>query len=320
MTSLVSDLTVRPITGPEELDLFTRFPYMLNDELAGDLAEGRRVPEWMWVALDGDRLVARLAFWALERGDAPLLLDVLDVDDADGEPDRTAALEHLLRTALGATLPEGAVPPEYLRYVSAGWRAVPVEHRAVTERMAAVEKTGGSLLVERLRFEWTKGEVTPAPGDRLRFREIRDEREMRDLMERALQGSLDAHHRSETATKTPAEIVSDGFEEEFARYSTPRSWWRIATLPDGEPVGFVLPARNAYHPIIGYIAVLPEHRGYGYIDDILAEGTRVLVEEGGVTYARASTDLGNTPMAAAFARAGYATISEVIDMTWDAPL
>ncbi|MDT0330634.1 GNAT family N-acetyltransferase [Nocardiopsis lambiniae] len=143
---------------------------------------------------------------------------------------------------------------------------------------------------------------------------------MRDLMERAFQGGLDAHHRSEAATKTPAEIVSDGFEEEFARYSTPRSWWRIATLPDGEPVGFVPPARNAYHPIIGHIAVLPEHRGHGYIDDILAEGTRVPVEEGGVTYARASTDLGNTPMAAAFARAGYATVGEVVDMTWDAPL
>lgn len=320
LTVAVSDLTVRPITGPEELPLFNRFPYLLNDEFAEDLADGRRRPAWMWLALDGGRPVGRLSFWASKPGDDPLLIDVFDVDDESAGLDRGAVLEHLLRTALAGTLPGGAVPPEFLRFVSAGWRSDPREHRAVTERMAAVESTGGSLLVERLRFQWDADGAPVRPGDRLRFRGIRDEQEMRDLMERALHGSLDAHHRHELAAKSPAEVVSAEFAEEFGHYSTPRSWWRIATLPDGEPVGFVLPARNAKHPIIGYIAVLPEHRGRGYIDDLLAEGTRVLVEEGGVTHVRAATDLGNTPMAAAFARAGYATISGVVDMVWDAPL
>lgn len=315
MTVAVSDLTIRPITGPGELDLFNRFPYMLNDEFAQDLAEGRRRPEWMWLALADGRPVARLAFWARKSGDEPLLLDVLDVDDEAADLDRVAVLEHLLRTVL----PEGAVPPEYIRYVSAGWRSDPREHRAVTERMAAVERTGGSLLVERLRFQWNPGETPVRSDDRLRFRQMRDEQELRDLMERVIQGSLDAHHRHELKSKSAAEIVSWEFDEEFARYPTPRSWWRIATLPGGEPVGFVVPARNAYHPIIAYIAVLPEHRGNGYIDGILAEGTRVLVEEG-ASYIRAATDLGNTPMAAAFARSGYATISGMIDMLWDAPL
>ncbi|MFE6307528.1 GNAT family N-acetyltransferase [Nocardiopsis sp. NPDC057823] len=320
MTVAVSDLTVRPITGPEELSLFNRFPYLLNDEFAEDLADGRRRAEWMWLALAGDRPVARLSFWAAKQGDEPLLTDVLDVDDEAADLDREAVLEHLLRTAVAATVPPGTVPPEFLRFVSADWRSDPHERRAVAERMAAVEKTGGSLLVERLRFQWDLRGSAPRPGDRLRFRGIRDEQEMRELMERALQGSLDAHHRHELLTMTPEEVVSAEFAQEFGRYSTPRSWWRIATGPDGEPVGFVLPARNAKHPIIGYIAVLPEHRGNGYIDDLLAEGTRVLVEEGGETYARAATDLGNTPMAAAFARAGYATISGVVDMVWDAPL
>jgi hypothetical protein len=38
-----SDVIMRSITGPKELDLFTRFPYVLNDELADDLAAGRRL-------------------------------------------------------------------------------------------------------------------------------------------------------------------------------------------------------------------------------------------------------------------------------------
>ncbi|MGH3657981.1 MAG: GNAT family N-acetyltransferase, partial [Micromonosporaceae bacterium] len=105
------------------------------------------------------------------------------------------------------------------------------------------------------------------------------------------------------------------YTEELARYSSPRAWWRIATLPDGEPVGFVIPARNPYHPIIAYLGVLPAHRGNGYIDDILAEGTRILAQLD-VPRIRASTDLGNTPMAAAFHRAGYVTFERTIAMTW----
>jgi hypothetical protein len=40
--------------------------------------------------------------------------------------------------------------------------------------------------------------------------------------------------------------------------------------------GMTSPARNDYNAIIGYLAVLPAHRGNGYIDEILAEGTRIL--------------------------------------------
>jgi hypothetical protein len=53
LTAHSSDLTFRPITGPGELDLFTRLPYQLNEELAGDLAKGHRRPEWLWVAPAG---------------------------------------------------------------------------------------------------------------------------------------------------------------------------------------------------------------------------------------------------------------------------
>jgi RimJ/RimL family protein N-acetyltransferase len=109
--------------------------------------------------------------------------------------------------------------------------------------------------------------------------------------------------------------MASGYESELALYKSPRDWWRVATRPGGEPVGFVVPARNAYNPIIAYIAVLPAHRGNGYIDDILAEGTRVLAEQD-VPRIRASTDLGNVPMANAFRRAGYSDFKREINMTW----
>jgi hypothetical protein len=63
------------------------------------------------------------------------------------------------------------------------------------------------------------------------------------------------------------------------------------------------------------LAVLPEHRGHGYIDDILAEGTRVLCEQDAPRI-RATTDVGNVPMAKAFQRAGYVNFEREINMTW----
>jgi RimJ/RimL family protein N-acetyltransferase len=74
-------------------------------------------------------------------------------------------------------------------------------------------------------------------------------------------------------------------------------------------------ARNDYNPIIRYLGVVPAHRGNGYIDDVLAEGTRILAAQN-VPRIRAATDLGNTPMAGAFERAGYVNFERSINMTW----
>ena len=69
--------------------------------------------------------------------------------------------------------------------------------------------------------------------------------------------------------------------------------------------GFGIPSQNTDYPVVGYLGVLPEHRGRGYVDQILAEITRILVAETGATAIRADTDLENRPMADAFERAGY---------------
>ena len=90
------------------------------------------------------------------------------------------------------------------------------------------------------------------------------------------------------------EVAVKQYEDEFTGYASPREWWRIATLPGGEPVGFVIPARNDYNPIIAYIAVLPQYRGNGYVDALLDEGTRILAAED-VSRIRAATDVAQHP-------------------------
>lgn len=312
----LNNLTVRPIIGRQELDLFGRLSYVLDHELADDLDNGRRRPEWMWVALHGDRLLARLAWWRHADQSLPRMLDFLDVDDDLAAPDRVAVGVRLLRTATRHVLPEGTRLPEYERFVPSDWRETPSARSVVETRMDILERTGAHLFVERLRLEWRPGTAIAEPTGRLLFRPIRDTEELLALMSRVVEGSLDAHDRDDLSKMSARDAATSHYDEELKRYRTPREWWRVATLPSGVPVGFVLPARNDYNPIIAYIGVLPEHRGNGYVDDLLAEGTRVLSEQPDVPRIRAATDLANVPMANAFRRAGYVNYERVINMTW----
>lgn len=307
---------VRPIAGRDELDLFNQFPYVLNQELEADLEAGRRRPEWLWIALQGNRVVARLAWWARGPADTPQVLDLFDIADQSTVDINAVELgAHLLRTAFAATLTDGVAPPGYLRFLPPGWREEEAERRQVEDRMAALEETGARLLVERLRVQWTAGGPVPTPNGRLTFAPA-DRAELIAAMIRVLDATLDAHSRRDLTRHSPEQVAAAQYDGEFCTYDCPRDWWRIGRRSDGEPVGFVVPARNSYHAIIAYIGVLPEHRGRGYIDDLLAEGTRILATTG-VPRIRASTDVDNRPMARAFARAGYETFERQINMTWD---
>ncbi len=310
------DLTLRPIAGTDELDLFCRLPYVLNDELAGDLQSGRRRPEWMWMALRGEQLVARVAWWSNTRDAEPGLLDILDLSDDTDLPGRVAIGVHLVQTAATAVLSSPAPWPGYVRFVAADWRANDATRRGVEDRMEVLERTGARLLVERLRFE-LQVDTMPArrPSPRLIFRQPEDRAELVALMTRVLIGTLDAHSRQALASSTAEEVANHQYDTEFMSYASPHDWWRIGCLSEGEPVGFVIPAHNGYNPIIAYIGVLPGFRGRGYVDDLVAEGGHILARNK-ASRIRASTDVSNVPMAEAFERAGYVAYQRQIDMTW----
>ncbi|MEV4617395.1 GNAT family N-acetyltransferase [Asanoa sp. NPDC049573] len=305
---------LRPITGPDELPLFRQLTYQLDKELARDLAEGRRRPEWLWVALRDDRVVARLGWWTIRAGEDPYVLDFFDFDDSPGSVD--VALK-LFEAATAAVFPAGGTLPQYIRFTPPDWHDDPAANQVVTARIAALESTGAKLLVERLRLEWLPERGVPEVGTpRLSFRPVNDRADLVALLTDVLEGTLDAHSQAELGRMSAAEQAAQQYDEELLGYPSPRDWWRIGVLDDGTPVGFVIPARNSYNPIIAYIGVVPAHRGKGYIDELLAEGTRLLAAQD-VPRVRAATDVGNVPMAKAFARAGYHVFERQIDMTWE---
>ncbi|GAB1821763.1 GNAT family N-acetyltransferase [Herbidospora sp. RD11066] len=294
-------LDIRPLKGLHELDLFRTFPSSLNAEFDADLEAGRRRLDWMWLALRDGVPVARAAWWGRDGTEKPLLMDVFDL--ADPETGRA-----LLETAIPQVA--DGTPPPFLRFVPPDWR----DHD--TTWLETLESTGARPLVERLRLEWRPG--TPIAPTTLEFREPAGRDELVGLMARVVEGSLDAHTVKELETMTPREQAEAQYDEELDLYRSPREWWRVGVV-GGEPVGFVIPARNAYNPIIAYIGVVPAHRGKGLVAQLLAEGTRILAGND-VPRIRASTDVTNVPMARAFAKAGYVTIEHQVDTVWSRPM
>ncbi|WP_062353552.1 GNAT family N-acetyltransferase [Herbidospora yilanensis] len=294
-------LEIRPLKGRHELDLFRRFPSSLNAELEADLDAGRRRLDWSWLALRDGEPVARVAWWCRDGDEDPLVMDVFDLDTPEaGRALLDAAMRHVVT----------GTPPPFLRFVPPDWR----DHD--TTWLDVLQEAGAKPLVERLRLEWRPG--TPIAPTTLEFREPAGRDELVGLMTEVVEGSLDAHTRAELAQMTPREQAESQYEQELALYRSPREWWRIGIV-DGEPAGFVIPARNAYNAIIAYIGVVPAHRGKGLVGELLAEGTRILAGND-VPRIRASTDVTNVPMARAFARAGYVTIEHQVDLVWEQPV
>ncbi|GAB3946631.1 hypothetical protein GCM10029976_074490 [Kribbella albertanoniae] len=169
--------------------------------------------------------------------------------------------------------------------------------------MKAGAAAGWTAITDRLRYEWLAEYGLPPRSTRLHF-EPADDDAFVDMFMRVSAGSLDAATARDVA-RLGAEAAA---REEVALYQTmlvgDRRWWRFGYDAEGKLIGFAIPSKNNGGPVVGYLGVLPEHRGHGYIDDLLAEITHLLAETG-AEQIRADTDFGNVPMAKAFERGGY---------------
>jgi RimJ/RimL family protein N-acetyltransferase len=284
-------------------------------------AHGEYRPEWTWIAeqpgssgtressgtgesSDG-RVLAVGIWWGHPGQAAPETLDGLFAHDDLPPRDRAAVAAELIAAAHRAFTAAGGPVPDFHLMLPGDWRGQHAVVTALTWRWEAAVRAGLTEELERLRFEWTKAAGVPATEGRLTFRAEPDDEVFVELFRAVLEGSLDA-----TTTKAASALgpqTQARLDVAFYRDKMhgDRDWWRIAQTRDGQPVGFGVPSRNAEVPVVGYLGVLPEHRGHGYIGDILAEITRILVAEAGADTIQADTDLANQPMAAAFERAGY---------------
>jgi RimJ/RimL family protein N-acetyltransferase len=125
-------------------------------------------------------------------------------------------------------------------------------------------------------------------------------------------GTLDAYTLHDLEQHGAEGAAREGLEE-LKWYPAPREWWRLAYTPAGELAGITVPSRNHASFVIGFVGVVAGQRGHGYGYDLLVEAAHRLVAEG-ATEIRADTDVGNHPMAAAFARAGWPVTQQRVVM------
>ncbi|NGN67426.1 GNAT family N-acetyltransferase [Streptomyces sp. A7024] len=279
------------------------------DRYRDELRQGMYRPEWTWLAVDDDdRIVGRALWWGQATAAHPVDLDCLYVDASVAGREKVAA--ELLSAGLGA-FAAGArpqeKPPIFTIKVARGWRDDPAAAAAVGWRRDAALAAGLGHEVERLQLAWTPDAGIPAAGGRLRFAPASDD-DFLAMFRRIAVGSLDDGTR-ESVAERGAEAAARDDMDFYLNCLGERDWWRLAYDADGELVGLAIPSATPYARNVGYLGVLPEHRGRGYINEVLAEITRFQAEAGAERIT-ATTDMGNAPMAAAFERAGYA-ITEI---------
>jgi RimJ/RimL family protein N-acetyltransferase len=255
-------------------------------------------PEWCFVIEEeGGRDRGRVALWTLPGMDDPLALVLLDVTW-----DEPSAGARLLEDVLERARSLGA------REIGHALDAPPMQPQwpgSPDRRAELLESVGFVFRRETSRSEWRRENGLPALVRRLDFRALEEvgEEAFVGAIERVSEGTLDREIQDERDKLGPAEAARRFFELERKLEYDP-AWCRLAYAPDGGLVGLVMPARNPTSAVINYIGVVPEHRGRGYVDDLLAEGTAALLDAG-AERVRADTDTQNRPMAAAFRRAGY---------------
>jgi ribosomal protein S18 acetylase RimI-like enzyme len=310
----MSALVVRPI-APDEVDLFTSFadasPLGLKPPLAmylDGLHQWYR-PEWSWVALRDGQVAARVAFNGPPDAKLPFAMGSLEIGT---RPDRVETGLALVRTAYAAMTGGGTGEggrPEYRQFLPVDWHQHADMRAAVNDRRTVARLAGLRFLVERVELRWPTepgAALPPRPG-RLTFRPVGDDAEVLAVVRGTLEGTLDAHARRDVA-RAGVEAAARAIVEELPG---PRSLVRLAYDPTGSCVGITVPGLRPWGADISYVGVRPEHRGNGYADELLLEASHLLVE-GGATEIVAATDVGNTPMAAAFARCGYVVVDRLM--------
>lgn len=288
---------------PAALDRAAAYPAdgpitpLTAEKIREELDANRFRPEWTWLAEDEDgQVLARALWWGRADSERPVALDCLQVRPTLADPVTVATgLLEAGHAAFGTR-------PLYNLSLPTGWNTRSELTEAVAWRREACLRAGLSREIQRMRYEWTTAAGLPGAGGRLTFREGSDE-EFLEAFVRVSADSLDQATHDGLRTRDARQLAGEDMRF-YLDCPGERSWWRLAELPQGVLAGLAVPSATPYNRNVGYLGVVPEQRGQGLIDEILAEITRFHASEG-AERVTATTDTTNVPMAAAFDRAGY---------------
>ncbi|MBO1755009.1 GNAT family N-acetyltransferase [Allobranchiibius sp. CTAmp26] len=296
-------ISVRRITSDDLSPLFgwrgTEPVAWVDDlRLRRELDSRNYRPEWAWVAVQDGAVIGRALWWGGETAERPTTLDCLLLRDASDQPEQVGAA--LIARGIEAFGPGSAL--EFNVDVPAAWADDPAAVAAVRWREHAARAGGFSRTTERVSYRRSGADPRPARSTRLRF-EAAPDATFRTMFARVADGTLDAHTLHMVADEG-VEALADDDLQFYLSLPGERASWRVAVVDGRTHVGFMIPTRTAYDASISYLGILPEHRGNGYVHDVLAEMVHVHHDDDQDQIV-GTTDAANTPMRAAFIRAGF---------------
>jgi ribosomal protein S18 acetylase RimI-like enzyme len=295
-------IRVRAI-DPDELAWFSALGATGSDadamaeQLRGLWTDGSGRPEWTLVAEVGGRPVGRGALFTeplgcgLDTSEAKLASLWLDWS----HPGVEVAGVALLDAAAGLALPAAR---------SLERRLNPEVHDRIPEWRRVLAAAGFGLFQEKEGFVWTDAGQPLPPPSRLQLRALEEvgTEAFADAMAAGIAGTLDRNDRYYLEVCGPGawgrqmvEFVEPGDEAS----------WLLGYEPDGMLAGYV--ALGPFEPGVGtivHIGVVPERRGRGYVDDLLAAANRAARTRGHRSIL-SDVDTLNAPMLAAMERADH---------------
>ncbi|MGW6929206.1 GNAT family N-acetyltransferase [Lentzea sp. NPDC054927] len=176
-------------------------------------------------------------------------------------------------------------------------------HPDPAKRVALFESCGFELWQEKEGFWWgDEGQELPAPH-RTTVRTLAQagREKFVEVIESCSTGTLDRVDADAMAAMGPS-----AWSAAFLA-ACEDSTWLLAEDAQGQAVGLVSVGEFEENVgTISYIAVHPDHRGQGYVDQLLQLASRT-ARELGFTGMLSDTDVLNVPMMQAFRRNGYSS-------------
>jgi RimJ/RimL family protein N-acetyltransferase len=254
--------------------------------------DGLSDPAKCFFAVRADTPIGLAAYWAFPETPHEMFLTTLELPwrDHPGSVGRTLLVESTSVLKAG-----GAASIECKLYDSETF---------LDQRRAVLSAGAFEMVQEKIRFEAFPS--SPRVSIRLAFRsrqEVGDDA-FRDAIRRVTVGTLDSKDQASVETIGPEAAASEYFDL-LRSIDDDGTRWKLAFDARGRLVGLIV----AHHlskdlGAINYIGVVPEARGRGYVDDLLAEGMCILGSLG-LDKVLAEIDARNHPLARALARAGY---------------
>ena len=295
-------LRVRTVSDIDEFAGVPGDPGDYADSVGRLWHSGESRPEWCFLIEDGPSRIGRVGFRVAPTVSDPSRLGSLPASELfvfglhlPWELDHLDAGSRLIGQALECIAGE---VPDLLEV-----RINNSVHPHAEARVRLMNELGMVLFQEKHGFVWSADGAAVEPGDRLQFRSIAEIgiEAHRAVMAPCGQGTLDRNDRYYWTGCGP-----DNWAAEMTTYLTDDDahMWLTGYLDD-EPVGYVnVVSVEDWGSTIGHIGVLPEHRGRGYILDLLGAGTAV-AHRSGITGMLSDVDVVNGPMLGAMERAGH---------------